>query len=41
MIKKRSAKKISSNGGLSIETCVTPNTIQIFSIFVLCFLFDK
>ena len=29
-IKNRSAKKILNNSGLNIETCVTPNTIQIF-----------
>ena len=38
MIKNRSAKKILNNSGLNIETCVTPNTIQIFSIFIVFYL---
>ena len=41
LIKNRSAKKILNNSGLNIETSVTPNTIQIFLIFILCFLFNK
>ena len=41
MIKNRSAKKILNNSGLNIETYVTLNTVQIFSTFILCFVFEK
>ena len=41
MIKNRSAQKIFNNSGLNVETSVTPNTVQIFSIFIRYFLFNK
>ena len=46
IIKNRSAKKILNNSGLTIELRVTLNAVLIqvlyvFSVFILCFLFDK
>ena len=45
-VKNKSAKKTLNSSGPSIEPCGTPNVISnqvlyVFSIFVLCFLFDK
>ena len=46
MLKNRSAQKITNKIGLNTELCGTPNIIyiqvlRVFSIFILCFLFDK
>ena len=46
MIKNRSAKKILNNSAPSIESYGIPSKIfiqvlKVFSIFILCFLFDK